>query len=334
MAYVDYYTELMGHVPELDVGLAQILVNRAWKDIKEARLWSWLRGFGVLFAPQNITTGTVTVTQFSATVSLNAGANAALNNLTNPLIMQRQFRSGQGPVYNIAGYSNGGSTLTLDRPYLEGSASGQSYQVYRCYYQPTDPSGNLLTDFLMIKELFNPVDGYAVIGGNLRITRAELDARDPTRGAQDLLYCLASFTVDATGLPVFEAWPHPTSQRAYPFLYQKRGVDLSPTVDIPATLSKHLLINRALNYAYDWAIINASRFPTLKGVDWRLAKAENERLYDNPRDHRGLLQDAKRNDDNLQLDNYLPELRDYLNFPPIDAKFWQSHDVSSYFVGG
>jgi hypothetical protein len=332
VAFADYYSEILGHIPEMDVGLAQILVNRAWKDVREARLWSWLRGFGVLFAPQIVNTGTVTLTQFSPTVNLVSAANAALNNLTNPLITQRQFRTGQGPIYNIAGYSNAGATLTLDRPFLEGSASGQSYQVYRCYYQPTDPSGNLLTDFLMIKELFNPIDGYAVVGGSLRVTRAELDARDPTRGAQDLLYCLASFNVDANGLPIFEAWPHPTAQRAYPFLYQKRGLDLSATVDIPSTMSKHLLINRSLNYAYDWAIANASRFPTLKGVDWRLMKAENERLYENPRTGRGLLQDAKRNDDNLQLENYLPELRDYLNFPPIDAKFWQSHDVSGYFT--
>jgi hypothetical protein len=62
-------------------------------------------------------------------------------------------------------------------------------------------------------------------------------------------------------------------------------------------------------------------------VDWRLVKAENLRKYNL------MLRDAQRQDDNLQLESYLPQLRDYLNFPPIDAKFWQSHDVSGYFAG-
>lgn len=334
MAFADYASELVGWIPDLEYGLAQILVNRAWKDIREARLWSWLRGYGVLVAPQNITTGTVSVTQFSPTVNLSAAANAALNNLQNPLITLRQFRSGQGPVYNIASYSNGSSTLTLDRPYMEATAASQSYQCYRCYYQAADASGNLITDFLMFKEMYNPIDGYAIIGENLRITRAEIDARDPTRGAQDLLYTMASFGVDANGYPIFEAWPHPTSARAYPYLYQKRGQPLSASVDIPGTLSKDLLVTKALDYAYDWAIVNQSRFPSLKGINFQLAKAENLRKYHGSKEKPGgILQDAMRNDDNLMVENFLPQLRDYLQYPPIDSKFFQSHDVGAWFSG-
>jgi hypothetical protein len=325
VAFQDYFSEVMGHIPEIDVGLAQILVNRAFRDIRESRLWSWLRGFGVLVAPQNVTGGTVAITQFSTTVTLDATANAALNGLTNPVITLRQFRTGQGPIYNIAGYSHAGSTLTLDRPYMEGTTSAQNYQVYRCYYQAADSSGNLISDFLMFKEMFNPIDGYAIVGGALRVTRGEIDARDPTRGAQDLAYCVASFNVDANGLPIFELWPHPTAARAYPYLYQRRGLPLSATVDIPSTMSRDLLVMKSLDYGYDWAIANASRFATLKGVDWRLLKAENKRHYD------AMLQDAKRNDDNLMLENFIPELRDYLQYPIIDAKFFQSHDAGSWF---
>lgn len=324
MAYNDYASELLAHIPEMEFLGAQTFIQRAWRDIREARLWSWLRGFGVLIAPQNVTTGTVGVTQFSPTVNLSVAANTALNGLSNPLITQRQFRTGQGPLYNITAYSNGGATLTLDRFYMEATSAAQAYQVYRAYYQAADGNGALITDFLMFKEMFNPVDGYAIVGGNLRVTRAELDARDPTRGAQDLAYIVASFNVDANGLPIYELWPHPTSARAYPFLYQKRGVLLSKTVDLPSTMSKDLLVQKALDYAYDWAIINAGRFPALKGVDWKLAKAENTRKYDR------MLQDAKRQDDNIQLENFLPQLRDYLNFPPVDSKFMQSHDLGDW----
>lgn len=89
MALADYSAELLGWLPSLDVGLANLLVNRAWRDIREARLWSWLRGTGVLVAPQNITTGKASVVQFSLTVTLDTAANAALNNLSNPIITLR-----------------------------------------------------------------------------------------------------------------------------------------------------------------------------------------------------------------------------------------------------
>jgi hypothetical protein len=63
----------------------------------------------------------------------------------------------------------------------------------------------------------------------------------------------------------------------------------------------------------------------LKGINWPLLKAENLRAYQT------MLQDAKRKDDDLVPDDYIPNLRDYFAAPPIDSKFFQSHDVSSYF---
>lgn len=327
MSYADLWSEVLGHVPNLDALLAQRLVNRAYKDIREARQWSWLRGFGALLAPQVINTGTVTVTQYSNTIALDAAANPALNNLQHPLITQRQIRVSSGPMYNISGYDNGAATVTLDRIYMENSATAVPYQVYRCYYQPADQNGDLATDFLLYRAVLNPVEGFAIVGKNLRLTRGELDARDPTRGAQDIAYTMASFTVDANGVPFYEMWPHPTSNRAYLGLYIKRGLDLSPTVNPPITISSDMIVEHALEYAFDWAIANAGRFPNLKGVNWALLKAEQKRKYDR------MLIDAKRNDDNIMLDNWIPQLRDYLQYPPIDSAFFQSHDVSGWFGG-
>jgi hypothetical protein len=315
----------MGAIPNMELLLANQLVNRAWRDIREARFWSWLRGAGVLIAPQSLVNGTVSTTQYSATVNLDVNANAALNNLTYPFITQRQFRSGQGPVYSIVAYSHTNATLTLDRVYEEDTATTQSYQVYQCYYQPTDGNGNVLSDFSKFKVILNPVDGYAIVNANLNVTRQELDARDPTRGAQDLAYCIAPYTVGSNGIPFYEMWPHPTANRGYTFVYQKRGMPLSPTNDVPATLSTDIVVQRALYYGYDWAIANAGRFANLKGVNWPLLKAENQRAYEK------MLQDAKRKDDELIPDAFIPQLRDYLMAPPIDSAFFQSHDVSSYF---
>lgn len=325
MAFSDYWSEVVGTVPRVDPRAAQKYVNRAWRNIREARLWSWLTTEGVLVAPQIITSGTVTTTQFSPTVSLDSVANAALKNLQNPVITQRQFRLGSGGrIYNISAYDPNLAQLTLDGFYMEASAAGQQYQVYRCYYTPADLNGNTITDFQTFEVMLNTAQGYAIVGENLRKKKAEIDARDPQRGAFDNAYQVASYKVDSNGNPMYELWPHPTVQAPYLFLARRRGLDLSSTQDIPATLSSSLVVTRSLFYAYDWAIVNAGRFPELKGVDWQLAKAENQRTYDK------MLIDARRHDDEIFTDSYVTQWRDYMQMPPVDSNFMQSHDLGDY----
>jgi hypothetical protein len=327
VSYQDIWSELTGAVPRIDPILAQKLVNRAWSRLLEQRTWSFLRGVGILVAPQIITAGTATVTQFSNSVQLDATARTAVLKPNNPLLTQRQFRCGLGggAVYSITNYVPNTGILTLDRLYMEPNGVGQPYQIYRCYFAPSDLNGNYTTDFLMWKAVLNPTDGYAIVGANLRLTRQELDARDPTRGAQDLAYTMAAYNVDQNGMPFYEMWPHPTSQRAYIGLYQRRGMPLSDTVPLPSTMKEHVVVQASLDLAYDWAIGNAGRFPELKGVDWELLKAENSRKQVDD------LLRAKVQDDNIELDNYLPNLRDYLSYPPIDSDFMQSHDLGEWF---
>jgi hypothetical protein len=324
MAFQDYASELSGWIPKIDLLLAQILINRAWRDVRESRLWSWLTGEGTLVIPNIITTGSMTVTQYSAIVVPDAVAGAALHNLANPLLTQRQFRSvGGGPIYNIIAATDNGAIitqLTLDRPWMDATAAGAPYQIYRCYYTPADGTGAFISDFLMFVAILNATDGYAIVGKNLFLTKAELDARDPTRGSQGNPYAVATYKVDALGNPVYELWPHPTVARGLPYLYRRRGLPLSATRDVPSTLSSDLVFQRALDYGCDWAMLNAGRFSELKGIDFQLLKAEANRKYTT------MLQDAKRNDDNIFLENFLPNLRDYLNYPPIDSNFLQSHD--------
>jgi hypothetical protein len=282
-----------------------------------------------MVAPQIVTSGTVTVTQYSPTVNLDSVATAALNNLQNPIITLRQFRCGLGggSIYNISAFDPLGQTVTLDRIYQEASAATQPYQVYRCYYGPCDQNGNYITDFKMWTVVLNTNSGYAIVGQNLRLTQQELDARDPQRGAQDLAYTMAARGVDVNGLPIYELWPHPTSQCAYIGMYRKRGFELSNTQDAPITLRKNLIVHGALDLAFNWAIANMGRFPELKGVDWQLLKSENLRHYTTS------LNQAKVADDDIETENFLPQLRDYLAFPPIDSDFAQGHDMGAWFDG-
>jgi hypothetical protein len=183
-----------------------------------------------------------------------------------------------------------------------------------------------VTDFDHFMVILNPSSGYAITGPNLLLTREELDARDPTRGAQGDAYTLGIYKADPNGYPIYEMWPHPTSAQGYVSAYRRRGADLSATADLPGTFPKDVLIEKSKMIAYEWAIANAGRFSELKGVNWPLLLAQSKNRFDKE------LNMAKLRDDDLFLSSFLPQLRDYLAYPIIDSAFMQSHDAAEWFV--
>ncbi len=137
MAFIDYWRELEGTYPKMPGTLAQIYVNRAWSDVRDAGPWSFLQGFGVLVCPAVISAGSVTVTQFSTTIVADATAAAALNAVvssTPPLAstslgVGRQIKVGAGSIVaNILTWqfnqpSAGLGTMTVDIPWQGASAA-------------------------------------------------------------------------------------------------------------------------------------------------------------------------------------------------------------------
>jgi len=283
VAFIDYTNELVGMVPKIPVNLAQKCVNRAWRDIRESRLWSWLAATTVFEIPAQIQAGAVSVTQYSATVVGNAAATAAWAGLTNPLITFRQFRVAGGPVYSISAF-DGVSTLTLDRVYEEGTNTAGNYQIYRCYYSPPD------ADFLRWASIIDPTNGYFIAGRKLRLPREWLDMRDPQRtvasSGSQLPYILASYKYGSVGsiqnVPYFELWPHPITGVAYAMiaLYQRKGAELvSPTDDIPSVLDSNVLMERAKYHAYEWGETHKGADPQLAPVNFASLRKEANTEY-------------------------------------------------------
>lgn len=283
MAFVDFTNELVGMVPKLPVPLAQKCVNRAWRDIREARLWSWLAAITVFEIPAQIQTGTVSVTQYSATVVGNAAASAAWLGLTNPLITFRQFRVAAGAVYSIIAF-DGVSTLTLDRVYEEGTNAAANYQIYRCYYSPPND------DFLRWASVIDPTNGYFITGGKLHLPREWLDMRDPQRtvanAGSQLPYILANYKFGTVGsiqnVPYFELWPHPITSLAYAMiaLYQRKGTDMAaPTDDIVSQIPQEVLMERAKYHAYEWGETHKGSDPELAPVNFMNLRREANKEY-------------------------------------------------------
>lgn len=311
--FIDYSNELLGYVPTLSILLAQKLVNRAWRDIRDARRWTFLLQDGVLQAIGQITAGSVTLTQFSNLVSCDATAAAAINAavaVNNPPITQCQFRLATGPIYSITNWDGTGNNLTIDRPYQEAGGAGLQYLIYRCYFAP--PS----SDFLRWVSVFDPINFYRFRRDNLSRTKAELDRADPARGAFSTPVWMAAYKNPSTG-PLWEMWPHPISQISYVCLYERRGVDMATGDSLPAAIPDELLLNRARYHAYQWAMTQ----PNPGDIDWKTLLLESKEAY-----REGLIL-AKRQDEETFLQNYSEDEAGAPPFP-VDANYLQSHDYA------
>lgn len=321
MAYIDYCNTLVGIVPKLPFLYAKTIVNQAWRSIRDSRLWTFNMAETMITIPAIITAGTFSITQYSNSITADATAKAALSGLANPIITLRQWRvSSGGIIYNIINYDQTTGVMTLDRFIQEATNATSGYQLYQCYYPtPTLATGQTLTsDFLRWIAVENPINSYWL---DPYYTQDEINHRDPQRSSQGLAYYLAAYKV-ISNIPYFELWPHPTNQCALRAMYQKRGVDMSANSDdIPVEISSECLLNRAKMLAFEWAIVNASQFPELRGVDWRFAMATAEKSF-----MAELLLLKKQDDEKMPMDIVFPN-RKPSTWGPVDSNFMQNHDV-------
>lgn len=326
LTYKHFWTELVNSIPRLAPALAQRFINRAWHDIQDSRQWSFLKASGVYYTPAIINSGSFNVTQFSNSVIASATAITALNNITNPLITQRQIRFGSGStnIYNISAISptfSSDGIIYIDQPYLQTSSTSTGYRCYRCYYGPPlastlDAITNVATqaetsDFLRINDIYNPANSRWFYPGIL--PREILDRHDPQRANSGSIPRGMFAYKSINNLPYFEMYPHPLYSNMYPCSYQKKGSDFSIDTEIlPSIIPDELLMERAMFYACEWASKNQARYPELKGINWRLEQSLHKQTYSNisSRDP-GLLEIAQRNDEETFPQNTVIDARDY-----------------------
>ena len=327
MAFVDYCQELVGVIPQLSSLYAGTLVNRAYKEIRDKRLWTWLRDEAELIAPSPVASGYAAVTQFGTTVTFDSTAGplvTAAYAVGNPPLLSRQFRLSEGPMYNIVAYAAGPPvTITIDRPYGEQTTTGSSFAIYRCYFTPPN------NDFLKFWSLLNANQGYTITGERLGLTRQELDRRDPLRASQGDAHYIASYKAQdggsTPGAFIWELWEHPTNPATYIVNYQRRGVDMVlPTDDIPSTLMSSVLMPNALSKACMWAAANAGRHKELKGVNWIAMAREHKAEYLKE------LQKAWRVDEEMSLQYWDGGDDQYRLSGPIDGSYLQRHDLTFF----
>lgn len=320
MAFLSMWTELVGTIPNLNAFLAQTYIQRAWLDICRTRSWSFKQQVAYLNSPLQITAGRVAVTQFSASVTADVTAKAALDIASaagNPALVGRQFRPFfKGPIYTISAYDIATGVLTLDAPYQSATNPTSTYTVYKCLYQSP------VTPFQRFLSIEDPNNGYSF--SRLHVPKAVLDKMDPTRSSQQLPYMAAEYDAAGTrGNVRYEFWPHPITAQTFVCALQVTQTSLVlPGDTLPDIIPDGLVVAQAmLTYAIPWAIANAPRFPNMKGTNFT-ALANEQR-----KNHAIMLQGAKKDDDGRMLKSRLirsPNRRG----APIDANYIQDHDIT------
>jgi hypothetical protein len=316
-------SELTGYLPKLSKELAFTLVNRAWSKIRDTGIWSFQLGESGILTPNVISTGTVTATIGSPTITCDTSATAALTGLSNPLLTQRQFRVQGYSVYSIIAASGSPLVLTLDRPYSDPPAgSSLPYMVYQAYYAPP------VSDFKRWLDIRDMTNGCWI---GIYETRREIDIGDPQRLYFTFPRWLVPYNLDSRagsstlGQMLYELYPNPLSQISYMTWWLRRGADLiNPNDTLPSPITDDLILPRARVLAYEWA--EANRDPSIargQAADYKMLIGMANEMYQEK------LKEIRKVDRD-RIDLYLARI---IRFGPHRIPYYSTLANRSYYGG-
>lgn len=272
--------EMRGTVPNYSASLARTHLANAWNDILNLKGWSFQIVNTGIAIPGIVNAGSVTVNLGDTTVVGDAAASAAWLAASNPtsLITQRQFRIGQGTIYNIVALDDTNPTavvLTLDRMWVDAYYLGatQGYAIYQCYIPAPADGFQAWEYFLDVRNVI------ALDVNNTRGLWEQVNQADPQRQifsnpgnviphGTDTRLGSATF-----GRPMFELYPQPQSVYVYQAGYSWAGPPLQNTPGqsaVPTPMTEHVVKALARVKAYEFAEANKNADnPRGAGADYR-----------------------------------------------------------------
>jgi hypothetical protein len=209
------------------------------------RKWSWLIKRGQFIFPNQVTVGTVSVTNGLNTVT-------GVGTTFTQTMVGQQFRIGLlYPIYDIISVQNS-THLTLSDVWGGLTSVNVGYQIYTAY-QPAP------LDFHSFTSVYDPNFSWQLW---FSIAQDELNLYDAQRSSQGTPYVVADYDYTSLQLggatitppiPRFEIWPHQVSAYVIPYIYESRPPDLD---DAGATLPRYIrgdiLLEGALAQAALW----------------------------------------------------------------------------------
>jgi hypothetical protein len=273
--------ELSGQVP-VPYPFCKTLVQRAYKDVQGRYIWSFLWGLWPIYTPAPISAGTFTTTLGSNEVTADANASAAITGLPEFFpVTVRQFRVGQGTIYNIiaADYTVPTAVvLTLDKIYVDPTVgAGQVYSILGVYYNAP------VSDFLWWESITDPQSGYTF---KTTLTREYVDRVDPQRFQAGwpigvIPYQVNPWAGNFYGYPMYEIWPAPLNGYTYVGSGFRKGTGFSAVTDeVNPALGEDVVIELAKAYAYEWCEANRDKVPAASAkADFRYLIGKARKAY-------------------------------------------------------
>jgi len=307
--YAQTWARVLLYVPSASSLLARDWVTRAFRQVAERRRWSWLYANGQIVLPAGYSTGTVSLTQNSGTVT---GSGTTFTSA----MVGRQLRVG-GQIYDISAYSSA-TSITITPVWGPPSTSAAAYSIYQCYVP-------MPTDFHSFISLMDPQQNWKLWTNQFETK--DLDLFDSYRANTGLPYMAVfhDYTTNSgttPGVPRYELWPHYTSTTVYALRYQyeTRAVDISDSgAALPRYIRSDILLEGALAEAARWpgnpgaGLVN----PYYDPIQYQTHKTEFERMVNELE-----RQDGEIVEQDLQWAG-LP----YAPVPWLDAAFLQRHAV-------
>lgn len=230
-------------------------VNARYKSLAAKESWNWLISDSIVQTVPDITTGTVTATTDSTTITFTS---APTSSVTGYFI---QF-SDSGDWYEIASHTAASTSAELDVPYLGTTSSTLTYILRKVYYLlPADTGkilnisqhrvwntalkyipARLLDQYLAYRQTTNRPRFYSIIGTN-----------------SDRQYKMELFPVPSVRMNL--------NVRRYKII-----TELSLDADIP-------IIPEAYHEILVWDVLSTYGYTFLDDTRLSSAKAEYSRLY-------------------------------------------------------
>ena len=234
----DIWRTLTLYNADIPPRLIQDWVQEAWTKVCDAKLWSWGVEEGQFETIASVSTGDLTVTSGSATVT------ATTSPFTTAMVGQQIKINNQ--IFTIDSRADA-NNVDLDRNwgFVTGTQTGTVLTAY--VSMPTNFYGFVsVIDTQAGRRLWTNID------------MKMLDHADPQRtssaGSPSVLADRKWKTSpsSATTVPMYELWPHATTERAYRMLYWKVPAAFSRTVALPYTISDRIIKNYARAMMSGW----------------------------------------------------------------------------------
>jgi hypothetical protein len=298
--FSDVWRRLRLYNPELPNGLAKDFVRRAFREIfRFPHLWSWGYAQDQFVFPASYSTGTIALTNGSATVT---GTGTTWTSSHEGL----QFKTGSH-VFTVSTVAST-TSLTLDRNWGLADNASTTYSIFKAYV--TTPAR-----FRGFRSVIDPDQGRQLVTNGF--TMRDLDRIDPERTSSGDPSALVDFSYSSTGLPMFEVWPHVYDATVLPYLYYRWSTDYAEGDTLPYQFQGDELLEGALSYLCSWPGTRERPNPMYSVRD---AGYHREQFQD-------ILHSLARDDEDIYTTGVWRAYLDLPHIAPLDANYIRQHDI-------